>query len=183
MSKKSFLDDKNYALVVQTTYGEDKNYAPFSTLYADIVQRLEDSSEVNEELYMKCLVKIGIIEKLSGKTIPPIATYERMKGPDGLVKIGFYCKKSSIVAKNHTDNFGICLSELKSFKETYYDKIGDMLETINEEILGEKTEADEYFDMMETKYRDKRNLGALRKKVNAMYKTGKASVIEVFFKN
>jgi hypothetical protein len=183
MSKKSFLNDKKYALVVQTTYGEDTNYAPFSTLYADIVQRLDDPSEINEELYMKCLVKLGIIERRSGRTFPPLATYERMKGPDGLPKIGFYCKKHSVIAKTNTDTFGICLSELSEFKKLYYDEIGNMLEELGKLIADEKAEADAYFEMQAEKYKERRRIGSLRKKVNAMFTSGKASVIESFFKN
>lgn len=180
MSEK-FFNDKENALIVQTPFGADLNYAPFSTLYADIMEKLDDSSEVNEELYMKALVKLAVIERVSGKVRPPQAVYDRMKGEKGEEKDGFYCKKQSIIAKTYTENFGICLDDIQSFRSLYDEKLIKMLNELNSMIVEERAETDE----LEQNARDKKgrgHFGAIKKKYNALFTSGRASLIEDFFK-
>ncbi len=180
MSENFFNDTKN-ELIVQTPFGADLNYAPFSTLYADIMEKLDDSSEIDESLYMKTLTKLGVIERVKGKTRPPLAVYDRMKGEEGADKDGFYCKKKSIISKTYTENFGICLDNLPSFRDTYDASIISMLNDLNSKIVEERAETDE----LEQNARDKKgrgNYGSIKKKYNAMFTSGKASIIDSFFK-
>lgn len=178
---EAFFNDKNNALIVATPFGADINYAPFSTLYADIMEKLDDSSEINEELYMKALVKLGIIERVGGKIRPPLAIYDRMHGKDGEQKVGFYCKKDSVIAKTYTENFGICLDEIDKFRAQYNQKLIDMLNDLNEQIVEERVETEE----LEQKAREKKgrgHYGSIRKKYNALFMSGRSSIIEDFFK-
>ncbi len=178
---ETFFNDKENSLIVQTPFGADLNYAPFSTLYADIMEKLDDSSEVNEDIYMKALIKLGVIEKASGKVRPPQAVYERMRGEEGEKKDGFYCKKQSIIAKTYTENFGICLDDIKSFRDLYDVNLIDMLNKINSSIVEERAETEE----LEQNARDKKgrgNFGSIRKKYNALFVSGRASLIEDFFR-
>ncbi len=185
MSEKDYKSETTNlpTTIVQTAFGEDENYAPFSSLYARSVIELEDASELDETLFMRVLEKLGIIERRGGKALPPHSIFDRMHGQDGEEMVDFYCKKQSIVAKSYTENFGICMGSIATFDRQYGQTIKESLVSLNEVIVEERAEADEWVDIkLNNKEKSKGKKGAIRKKGNALFTSGKTSAVDAFFR-
>ncbi len=185
MSEKDFKSETTNLpkTIVQTAFGGDENYAPFSNLYAKFMREVVDASELDETLFMRVLEKLGVIQRRGGKSLPPHSVFDRMHGQEGEAKVDFYCKKQSIVAKAYTENFGICMSSLAAFDKQYGQTIITSLNLLNEAIVEERIEADEWVEIkLNNKEKSKGKIGAIRKKGNALFASGRTSVIDAFFK-
>ncbi len=181
MSKALVVNDKKVLKIIQTTSGKKLNYAPFSSLYAQAIIDLDDASELDESLFMRTLEKAGVIVRLGGKVMPPKSIYDRMHGEGGAMRIDFYCKKNSVVAKKYTENFGVCLDMIEEFNEMYWDSIVSSLKELNTAIVEERGESDDWAENMRVK-KGRGYWGEVNRKAKAMFDSGKASVVDRFFK-
>ncbi len=170
------VGNKDVKTTITNNLGVDLNYLPFSSLYANALKDIGDSSELDEGIFLRVLAKLNIIQRVGGKSLPPEYAFESMQGAKGEDRVDFYCKKNSATAKTYSETFGICLDGLTEYRRLHNENVLDLLVKIDKDLASEREDSNDYAK----DYKERKGRGSAKtanQKALVMFRIEKEAVL------